>query len=138
MLLDNDVAHGTADALRSVGRLAVTASELGKSAASDDELYLIAAQRGDVFVTHNHVDFALVHDAWRRWFIAYGVQPIPTHSGILVIPQPVPNKGYWLPEQAAHEIDTFLRQGLPLANRLYRWMPSGGWVERRPISAALS
>ena len=90
-----------------------------------------------MFVTHSHADFALLHDAWRRWFIAYDVQPAPTHSGILVIPQRVPNKGYWLPVLAAREIDTFLRQGLPLVNRLYRWMPSRAWVERRPISAAM-
>jgi hypothetical protein len=136
-MFDNDVPHETADLRRGVGHLVVTAGELGKSAAPDDELCLIAAQRGDVFVTHNHNHFALLHDAWRRWFIAYDVQPAPAHSGILAIPQPKPRQGYWLPDQAAGEIDTFLRQGLPLINRLYRWMPSRAWVERMLVSATV-
>jgi hypothetical protein len=119
------------------GREVIMASELGKSAALDDELCLIAARRDSVFITHNFIHFALLHDAWQRWFLAYAVQPPPTHAGILVIPQQDRRRLYWLPDQAAREIDTFLLQGLPLVNRLYRWMPSRAWVERRPINAAV-
>ena len=130
ILLDHNVAHAIAPALRERGHDVVTARELGGVRASDDEHLLVAAQQGRVLVTCDVEDFVLLHGAWLRWFAAYPIDPTPTHAGILIIPQPDPRRGLWLPDHAAREIDAFLAQGRPLANRLFLWTTSRGWVQR--------
>ena len=119
--LDHDVSRDAAGLLRQAGHQANTAWEEGLARAKDDEHLLLAAQGGQVFITHNHEDFFLLHDAWRRWSIAWQVDV--RHAGILVIPQ-------WPAERIATEVDAFLQQGLPLSNELYHWKPSVGWVRR--------
>lgn len=98
-------------------------------------MLLLAARQRRIYVTHNGTPFALLHDAWQRWFRAYDVQPPPTHSGILIIPQPNYGRRYWLPNNAAREIDALLVEDVPLANESYRWSSSQGWVQRQPIQA---
>jgi predicted nuclease of predicted toxin-antitoxin system len=83
--LDNDLAAGVALSLRTAGHVAISARDLRLRRATDDEQLLVAADAGRVFVTHNEDDFTLLHDAWRKWFSAKGVQA--QHAGILVVPQ---------------------------------------------------
>ena len=82
---------------------------------------MLAAQRGQIFVTHNHADFFLLHDTWRRWSAAWQVDV--KHAGILVIPQ-------WPADRIAREVDDFLQRESLLFNELYHWKPSQGWVRR--------
>jgi hypothetical protein len=121
--LDHDVARDIGRQLTARGHPARTAHELGLERGRDDEHLLLAAQQRWILVTHNRKDFTLLHAAWRRWFVAYGVVPLPEHAGILVIRQKV-----WLADEAAVEISRFVQSGVVLANELYEWTPSRGWV----------
>ncbi len=121
---DHNVTAHLAPALRSLGHSVVTARDLGLQQAADDEHLLLAAQRGWLLVTHNATDFALLHDAWRRWGAAWRVRPTPEHAGILVMPD------LWTPERLADELDRFLQSGPRLVNQLYRFLPGHGWAPR--------
>lgn len=125
--LDENFSFDTTQRLRGYGHDCVTAFGLGLAGASDATHLLRAAQDNRVFITHNGDDFELLHEAWMQWFAAYGVQPAPSHAGILIVPQPNPKLKFWLPDFAAHEIDSFLSQGLPLTNMVYKWTVSSGW-----------
>ena len=123
---DNDVPLRVAPLLRARGHDVTTTRDLGRTAARDDDQLLLAAQRGWTLVTHNRRDYELLHDAWRRWFSAFGI--VEMHAGILVLPQ----KPQLSAEQIAQEVDALLTSGAPLANELYRWQRLGGWL-RRPV-----
>jgi len=122
---DNDVSVHVATELIALGHTAATARSLGLTRADDATQLLTAAQQHWLLITCNGTDFLLLHLAWRLWSQAWAVQPVPLHAGILWIPQQ-----RWLAPTAAQEIDAFVRAGLQVANTLYQWTPSGGWVQR--------
>ena len=89
----------------------------------------MAAQQRRILLTCDVADFLLLHSAWRRWFVAYTVAPVPTHAGIVVIPQPDYRRDLWLPDAAAGENNALVSRESSLINRLYLWTASRGWVE---------
>ncbi len=107
---DHNVALRVATLLRERGHAAVTARDLGLERAGDDEHLLVCAERGWILVTDNEKDFALLHDAWRRWATAWRASR--AHAGILVCPQS------WLADRVAQELRDFLAGGYPLHNAL--------------------
>lgn len=126
LYVDHNVAGGITDQLRARSHNVVAARELGLERAKDDAHLLLAAQQGRTLISHNRRDFEMLHDAWRRWAIAWQVEP--EHAGILIIPQRSP----WLYDQVAQEVGSFLASGQPLANELYWWSVGHGWV-RQPL-----
>jgi hypothetical protein len=129
LYLDEDFSFDIARHLQGYGHDVVTVRGLRSAGASDGTHLLRAAQDHRLLVTHNGDDFYLLHDAWLCWFRALIPPPPPVHAGILVVPQPVPKTGYWLPDYGAGEIDAFLSRGSPLTNRFFAWTPAG-WMER--------
>ncbi len=123
--LDHNVSGRLRSLLRTAGHEVVDAREQGLERASDDALLLEAAQAGRLLVTHNRADFLLLHRAWRRWSVAWGIVPPPTHAGILVVPQPP----HVTPAEQARAIEALLADGTVLTTGLWRWRVAGGWVE---------
>ena len=123
--LDADVSPGIATALVSLGHAATTAIAQQLRRAHDAQQLLTASQRGWTLLIHNYPDYLLLHRAWQLWRHAGAGYALPDHPGILRIPQQ-----RWLDEEAARQIDAFLRTRPPLANMLYQWIPNQGWVSR--------
>lgn len=71
--LDNDVAAKVAVLLRARGHDAISARDLKREDASDDEQFFIASELERVFITHNEKDFILLYDAWKRWSAAWQI-----------------------------------------------------------------
>jgi len=77
-LIDHNINQDLADLLRAKGHSVETALGRGLARVGDEALLLHAATHGEILVTHNIKDFELLHDAWRRWTAAWGLdQPTP-------------------------------------------------------------
>lgn len=122
--LDHNVSAEIANVLRETDHTAVTADELGLDDITDDAHLLIAAERREIFVTHNRKDFELLHDAWRRWSRAWGVAR--SHAGILIVAQL--DRSWWA--RVAAELAAFVESDPMLSNALYKWSPASGWRPR--------
>jgi predicted nuclease of predicted toxin-antitoxin system len=70
-LLDQDVYAATRRFLQSLGHDVITAAELGRSRASDEELLRLAAELGRVFVTRDRDFGALVFVKGRSAGVIY-------------------------------------------------------------------
>lgn len=116
---DNDVSIPLANRLRSSGHNVVTARGLGGRKAGDEEHLLTAAQQGRTFITHDGKDFLLLHNAWRRWALAWGVTV--RHAGVVVIPRRVPLA------RVEAAIVALIQSGRPRVNALYIWREQSGW-----------
>jgi hypothetical protein len=116
--IDNDIPGGLAHELIALSHSAVAVRDLGLSSAGDHVHLLNAAQQGRILVTHNKHDFLLLHAAWLGWSM-----PHP-HAGILIMKQQK-----LLVPQMAQAIDSFIKGGRPLTNRIYGWTISGRWAE---------
>lgn len=117
--LDHCVSLAVAPTLRLMGHRATTARDQNRTTDSDDRHLLFAAENHWIVVSHNGDDFILLHQAWRRWSEAWGIQPM--HSGILIVPP--------LDEQAiAWQLNEIAQFGYPLRNELYEWDPNTRWV----------
>ncbi len=112
--IDNDIPPALAQELMSLGHTAVTARDLGLSAAGDEVHLFTAAQSSRILVTHNKDDFVLLHAAWIYWTGQW--QMARAHQGILIVKQQK-----LLVPQMARAIDGFTKRGQPLANRAYEW-----------------
>jgi hypothetical protein len=119
---NHNFARPAIESLRRRGYDIVASREISLDRAFDDEQLLYAARSGRVLLTHDIEDYQLLHDAWRRWSVDWGVER--QHVGILILPQE------WAHERKAGEIDRFLRTSPDLANQLYRWQTSTGWQAR--------
>ena len=87
--LDHNASAGIAGHLRAHGHGARTARDLRLDRARDPQHLLTAARHGCLLITSDWHDFRLLHDAWSEWPPAWGIDPLPQHAGILVIPPPV-------------------------------------------------
>jgi len=123
--IDNCLSPKIGTFLRQGGHQAHTARGRGKSHAGDDEQLLLAAENGEILGTANRRDFFLLHDAWLRWALAWRVPVIPTHAGILVIPQT------WPPDVAARVLALFVQASVSLASQVHRYIVGAGWVQRQ-------
>jgi hypothetical protein len=108
--LDEDVPNLLVSLLAGLGHPALSTRRAGNARAWDDEQLLFTSREERIFVTHNYRDYELLHSAWLRWSVAWGVAQ--QHPGILVIPQP-PELS---PLQAAHELSNFVSAGRPVRN----------------------
>jgi hypothetical protein len=121
--LDHNVPAQLRIMLRAAGHDVVDAREQGLERAPDPDVLLDAAQAGRLLVTHNQRHFTVLHRAWCLWPIALDVSPVPTHAGIMLLPQP-PRA---TPADLARAIEAALAGGATLTNQLWRWAPSRGW-----------
>lgn len=133
LFFDHDVPKLIPTILRNRGGQVVTAFEMQRHEAGDEEHLLFAARQGYVVVTRNARDLLLLHNAWCLWFTDYAVSPTPTHAGILIVPQDIGQAFLSLAlayAAAANAIEAFIRGAYPtqLANRLDIWdAASSGW-----------
>ena len=93
---DEHISQAFADALTARGHDVATTYRLRLSKAPDDKHLLVAAQAGRILITHNEVDFELLHRAWMRWRDAWSIRSTTAHAGILVLPahHPISLYGY--------------------------------------------
>jgi hypothetical protein len=91
-LLDEDVSHGLAGALRAIGLDADSAKELGHLGFTDVMVLTGASDLGLIVVTDNKKDMLLLHEAWLTWRVRWEAteHARANHPGILLTPhQPV-------------------------------------------------
>ena len=117
---DHNVGAPLVQLLRGSGHDVVTAYDVGLPGAYDEQHLLVAARAGRTLITHNRDDFLLLHRAWQLWSGEWQVRA--QHAGVLIIRQTLTFA------RMAQEIEVVLGFGVPLANRLYDWRPSTGWV----------
>ncbi|MDQ6603892.1 MAG: DUF5615 family PIN-like protein [Chloroflexota bacterium] len=111
--------------LRQFGHDVVHSQELGLKYEPDDAQLFAAAEDDRVLVTKNGDDFALLHRAWQRWSVAWGVHPI--HAGILIV------AADWPYPDAVQGINDFVQSDNFTPNQLFEWR--GQWyVGRAPRS----
>lgn len=129
--LDEDVDHHVAALLRADGQDAKSAKELARLGLSDIQVLIHATEREQTLVTHNHRDFALLHEAWmtlrRRWAVEIELvtgHPVvlSRHAGILIAPQ-IPRLHL---VRILHE---FAHSAGAMDDRLFAWYPATGWQE---------
>lgn len=126
--LDENVSEQLRPLLERHGHRAIIARSVHGGRTSDHEHVATATRNNWLLVTHDRKDFRLLHRAWIEWFSEFGVEPIPTHADILLIPQPPLAS---IHEQAAM-IQAFL-QRFPTKNqrgsRFFVWSMTVGWHE---------
>jgi hypothetical protein len=116
--IDADVTIAIIAALQSLGHSVRHARRDPQMAEAPDGKQLwLAANRGDVLVTHNRTDFRLLHDAWRRWSTGWGVKA--PRGGILIVPQRTPIE---ILAGAIHE-----QLAVMIENELFEWVRGRGW-----------
>lgn len=120
--LDHNVARNAAPLLRSRGHTAFAAYELGAARLTDDALLLMAAESASILITHNRMDFELLHDAWIRWTRAWNVAH--EHSGIMIFQQPLDAR------DLAALVAERLRDVGSVAGQLHDWRLSRGWRQK--------
>jgi hypothetical protein len=86
----------TVERLRRLRFVVETAYEARLSAAKDEEVLLVAANRGALLLTHDEHDYKLLFRAWHRWCNSWGVGQ--EHAGIVIYPQT------WSPEVAVSSL----------------------------------
>lgn len=106
----------------------ITTRNVNKQGDSDADQLLTATQQRRILLTHNEDDFLLLHLAWHRWSRHWGVNPPPSHTGIVAVPQ---QRSYPF-QNMVNELDWLVSSGQPLANELYRWHRNlNGWTWER-------
>ena len=133
--LDEDVRHALAGILRSHGRDADSAKELGRLGLTDTQALVRAAEAGQTLITRNNKDFRALHEAWvtwrRRWEgEARRITGIPLslsrYAGILIVPH--------LPtHDLARIVEEFKDAAEAMDDRLFAWNLTRGWHEIEPV-----
>jgi len=100
--------------------------DAGQSGASDAEQLAYSARHELILITHNAHHFRSLNRIWRHWQ-SLG---LPSHPGILAVPQPRPSLRDYSPVVAARLIDQFLTDRQPFASEFYRWHPAHGWTQQ--------
>ena len=120
--LDADVPLLLTEELQRSGHDAVHVRDLGTSRQTDAFHLMNATLDQRILVVHNRRDYALLHDAWHRWSIVWGVEK--PHAGILGLPQ----------NPSAHElfaaIEVFLLASLPIASAYYTFNRVTSWIHQ--------
>jgi hypothetical protein len=84
LYLDHNVSRGVLPLLERRGHDVLSTRDLGSERLPDDAQLLLTVRESRVFITHNRVDFRMLHDAWLTWPAAFGMA-LPPHPGILVL-----------------------------------------------------
>lgn len=127
LLADHNFSRPLVLLLRGRRHDVVTSREIGLDRASDGLHLLESANLRRILLTYNERDFLLLHDAWLRWSMAWGVQP--RHAGVIAMPQ----RQRWSPSHALAEIETVLGRAIDpaseggMGNQLWMWRPARGW-----------
>jgi hypothetical protein len=121
---DEDVEPGLASALRRLGHDATRTVDAGQAGADDAAQVAFAARHGMILITHNLHHFRSLNRIWRHW------QPLglPSHPGIIAVPQPGSSRPDYSPAVAARLIDQFLADQNKIIDEFYRWHPDHGWT----------
>jgi hypothetical protein len=98
--------------------------DAGQASADDAAQLAFAARHGLILITHNLHHFRSLNRIWRHW------QPLglPSHPGILAVPQPGSARPDYTSADAARLIDQFLTDRDQIADEFYRWHPMHGWT----------
>ena len=88
LYLDEGLSVQTDRRLVDLGDDVIDARSVVRDGTSDHQHLLIATRFRRILVTHNRVDFELLHHAWVDWFQELANEPRPVHAGIVIIPQP--------------------------------------------------
>jgi hypothetical protein len=126
LYLDEDVRYAATASLAQLGH-SVTHTNDYRKGAKDDLQLLLSADAGWIFVTCNHKDYMLLHDAWQHWSRRWGISP--EHAGVLLV------DNAWPAALIAERVHAFVTSSRPITNRLYRWVGGRGWEER--VSSSL-
>lgn len=127
IVLDEDVTHPLARALRVVGHDVGSAKELGHLGFTDAKLLTRAADLRRLLISHNAKDMRLLHEAWLTWRAQWDAlaHPLADHPGILVVPHlPLPD--------LVRIVEEFAGFGIDLTNRVFSWTELDGWHELFP------
>lgn len=120
--LDHNISSQLATLLRRRGHAVVSARQIGRERGDDAEHLFIAAEQQRIVVTHDRDDFTLLHRAWTRWSVGWGI--MVSHAGIVVFPQP-PRLTVG---QSDQEIATLLARQPVMTNTLFVWSTGAGWT----------
>jgi len=112
LYFDADVSVRIAAVLEDRGHSVSTARDLQLRSASDATQFLTAAELGAILIMANRKDFVLLHDAWTRWSVAWGV--IRPHPGVIVVE-------VWPDDRSADEIEDLVGGDHSFVNELWRW-----------------
>ena len=124
--LDENVALRFARLLAEHGHDMVWPGHLGTRGADDQQHLAVSARLGRILVTYNERHFRMLHRAWRDWSVEWGLTPLPSHGGIIQLPQP-PILDV---DQGAEVVLGLLEaRGSRLANRFFAWSRAHGWRE---------
>jgi hypothetical protein len=131
--LDEDVAHLVANLLRSQGKVADSAKELGRLGLSDARVLVLAAENKQTLVTHNGKDFRALHEAWVTWRgrwmteieqVTGSAVYLSQHAGILITPH-LPN------HDPARILEEFEDSAGSMDDRVFAWSRTRLWRELR-------
>jgi len=121
---DEDVGSGLVSALRRLGHDVTRTVDVGQSGAEDSAQLAYAARHGLTLITHNTHHFRSLNRIWWHW------KPLglPSHLGIIAVPQPRPERPHYSAMDAARLIDQFLADREQLTDEFVRWHPMHGWT----------
>ena len=111
-------------ALHRLGHDATRTVDAGQAGADDAAQLAYAARHGLILITHNRHHFRSLNRIWRHWQ-SLG---LPSHPGILAVPQPGRARPGYTPVGAARLIDQFLAGRDQITDEFYRWHPDHGWT----------
>ena len=103
----------------------LTARDMGRLKATDDEPLLTATDLDHLLVTHNQDDYELLHRAWHRFARRWGVVA-GQHAGVIIVPQ---SQEVPYPRTAA-EIANLVRAEPNVWGRIIEFHRKWGWIER--------
>jgi hypothetical protein len=121
---DEDVGPNLVAALRRLGHDVLRTVDAGQSGAEDAAQLAYSARHGLILITHNRHHFRSLNRIWRHWQ-SLG---LPTHQGILAVPQLGPTRPGYAAAEAARLINQFLADREQIADEFYRWHPDHGWT----------
>ena len=116
--VDEDVSVDVATILAQRQHTATTVRDAGLRAEHDGRQLWEATHRRAILVSHNAMDFRLLHRSWRCWATAWQVHQ--QHGGILILPHG--DEG-----DSVERLEEFLQVGWPIVNQVYRYDSQRGW-----------
>ena len=121
LYLDHNVARRVGFLLGGGAHDVIASRDINTERLPDDVLPLTAVRLSRIFVTHNRLDFRMLHDAWVTWPAAFGMA-LPPHPGILALDSASP-------ETLASVIAAFLDEARPtdLPNAVFWWHHRDEW-----------
>lgn len=121
---DEDVGTNLVAVLHRIGHDVLRTVDAGQAGAEDPAQLAYAARYGMILITHNLHHFRSLNRIWRHGQ-SLG---LPSHQGIIAVPQPGSARSGFTPADAARLIDQFLADRDEITDEFYRWHPMHGWT----------